>query len=64
MAIRCWLGTIALIWAVGYVIVARDCAMQFHMVSVMVIIGRTMEGAMIVMSIVPHVNVTMIAMIT
>ena len=38
--------------------------MQFHMVSVMVIIGRTMEIAMIVMIIVPHVNVTMIAMIT
>ena len=64
MAIRRWFGAIALIWTMSYIIVARDCAMQFHMVSVMVIIGRTMEGAMIVVIIVPHVNVTMIAMIT
>ena len=62
MAIRCWLGTIALIWAVSYVIVARDCAMQFYMMSVMIVIGRAMEVATRVM-IVPHVNMTMIAVI-
>ena len=63
MAIRRWLGTIALIWAMSSIVVATDSAMHFYVVRFWLVTLWAVEFAVIVMESVPSVDMAVIAMI-